>query len=386
MMQPAQYGETLQSRTWELDRNEGRIVQELKDSSLEPLAEPIIEVPEDLKSNVLVTSIDALVNWGRKSSTWPVTFGLACCAFEMIATSMGRFDIARFGMEAFRASPRQADLLIIAGTVTWKMAPPIRRIYEQMAEPKWVISMGVCATSGGPYYGSYSVVPGVDHIIPVDVYVPGCPPRPDALLYGIMELHEKIKRYRNVPSGLMRARVSGNTGGDRVWKGDRQWLRSDGGAVAMTLTQLTGSDLAQRVDEAVPGAVDTLRQAQNGSDDTIWVSLPFIADVASFLYRDEELDFQYLNSISAIDYIGHFELVYHLTSFRKGHKVTMKARLPGRDELRAPSVYHLWRGADFQEREIWDLMGIRFDGHPNMKRIMLWEGFEGHPLRKDFLG
>ena len=157
----------------------------------------------------------------------------------------------------------------------------------------------------------------------------------------------------------------------------------------MPLLQLDGPVLARRVEDAVP---DSLIPSPSrgglgwGRSEVLWVRTPCIADVAAFLQQDDELDFQYLNAISAIDFVGHFELVYHLTSFRKGHKATMRARLEGREDLTAPSVYHLWRGADFQEREIWDLMGIRFEGHPNMKRIMLWEGFEGHPLRKDFLG
>ncbi len=147
----------------------------------------------------------------------------------------------------------------------------------------------------------------------------------------------------------------------------------------MAVQHLSGEDLAEKVSATLPDSVEP------SADSALWVKAPRVADVAGFLKSDERLDFNFLNSVSAVDYIDHFEIVYHLTSLNKQHTAIVKTRLNGRDELSLPSVYHLWRGADFQEREIWDLMGIRFEGHPNLKRIMLWEGFEGHPLRKDYL-
>jgi NADH-quinone oxidoreductase subunit B len=154
-------------------------------------------VNNQFEQNFITTSVDYVFNWARKSSLWPLTFGLACCAIEMIASSASRFDIARFGAEVFRPSPRQSDLMIVAGTVTLKMAPALKRIWDQMPEPKWAIAMGACASVGGPF-NTYSTLQGVDKVIPVDVYISGCPPRPENLFYGLLKLQEKIDATPNL--------------------------------------------------------------------------------------------------------------------------------------------------------------------------------------------
>jgi len=152
-----------------------------------------LELFKQSGGNILFTTIDSIVNWGRSNSIWPLTFATSCCGIEMMATGAARHDFARFGIEVYRASPRQADVIVVAGTIVPKMAPVLKRLYDQMPDPKYVIAMGACAVSGGPFVNSYSIVKGVDQIIPVDVYVPGCPPRPEALLYGVMQLQRKIK-------------------------------------------------------------------------------------------------------------------------------------------------------------------------------------------------
>ncbi len=182
----------------ELDLSESKVIEELKAGATEPFVDPDGWLDEELSQNILLTTADWLINWGRRSSLWPVICFPACCAFEFISVMGPRFDMSRFGMEILRASPRQADVLITAGTLTWKMAPNVRRIYNQMAEPKWVIAMGACGISGGIFRSSYNVVPGYNRIVPVDVYVPGCPPRPEALLHGIQMLQEKIARRTNI--------------------------------------------------------------------------------------------------------------------------------------------------------------------------------------------
>jgi NADH-quinone oxidoreductase subunit B len=191
--------------------------QTLKHEQTREYLHDTIVVPEELQANVLVTTVDKVYNWSRKSSMWPLLFGLACCAIEMIATASSRFDLARFGMEIMRPSPRQSDLMIVSGTVTKKMVPAIVRIYNQMAEPRYVLSMGACATGGGPFKEGYNVVSGIDTYIPVDVYVPGCPPTPEALIFGLLKVHEKVERqsvlqvpwYRKDTSGFVPVPILG---------------------------------------------------------------------------------------------------------------------------------------------------------------------------------
>lgn len=157
---------------------------------------PILE--QYAGGSIILTQLDALVNWARSNSVWPLTFGTRCCAIEFMAVGASRHDMARFGYEVARATPRQADMIIISGSINYKMAPVLKRLYDQIADPKYVIAMGACAVSGGPfYYNSYSIVKGADHVIPVDIYVPGCPPRPEALLFAFLQLQKKIKREKN---------------------------------------------------------------------------------------------------------------------------------------------------------------------------------------------
>ena len=160
----------------------------------ERLSLPQYDIPQDMQNLVAVTTLDRLYNWGRRSSVWPLMFGLACCAIEMIAAQTARYDMARFGMEVMRPTPRQADLLLVSGTVTKKMVPAIIRLYNQMPEPKYVVAMGACASGGGPFKEGYNVVAGIDKFLPVDVYIPGCPPTPQALIAGLIKLQEKIDR------------------------------------------------------------------------------------------------------------------------------------------------------------------------------------------------
>ena len=250
-----------------------------------------------------------MVQWARRSSIWPVTFGLACCAIEMMAMSCSRYDIARFGAEVFRGSPRQSDLMIVAGRLSRKMAPALRRIYDQMPEPKWVISMGACASIGG-VFDNYAIVQGVDQVVPVDVYVPGCPPRPESLIYGIVQLQRKIAEQHLVVDGR-RPRSS------------------------------------RRCEQAVPGGAFETAAERRSADDDLRVARARAGDRARALRDAPDLRFAFLAELTAVDFWPReprFELVYILVSLEHRLRLRMKVRLRGADAARRDGQRHLARG------------------------------------------
>ncbi len=383
------------------------------------LPEGSVPVPEELKQNVFISSLDAIYNWGRMYSTWPVMFGLACCAIEFIAMAASRFDIDRFGWGLTRASPRQADLMFVSGTVTKKMAPNIVRLFNQIGEPKYVISVGACANGGGPFKEGYNVVSGIDKYVPVDVYIPGCPPTPAALLQGVVALQEKIKKQsirtvpwyqkdqRNEPIPIpqlgpdifdprdipliekeietRKALKDAPPVEEAVVEAPKKRPKRAPKPPKVPAWDITPTEDAQALADNINQALDA--DAVTPEKDTLVIAPDYLLAVAQYI-RDD-LGYNYLSNVTGVDYLGRegarFEVVYHAYSIeRGGGPITFKARPADDDTPKLPSLTPLWNSANFQEREIYDLYGIKFEGHPNLKRILMWEGFHGHPMRKDF--
>jgi len=367
----------------------------------------------------LLNNADLVINWARKYSLWPMFFGLSCCFVEEATAFTPRYDMARFGAEVLRSSPRQADLLIIAGTVFKKIAPVVLRLYEQMAEPRWVISMGSCSNCGG-MYDVYSVVQGVDQILPVDVYIPGCPPRPEAVLQGLVMLQDKITAEEKPIRPILHLK-GGSQGTQKPILVDGQTKSRDPRGPGMEGSVIRGSSVVptqfkdSRTElmwtpsspqiELDPNAQRLARELQDRFGEAVQPELPtcdmpaflvnqsHIKDVLRFLNSKAATRFQRLDDLTAIDESARrkredypdYTLVYHLLSFDPPARLRLKVPLTGPNPA-AETVTDIWPSANWYEREVFDLLGVRFEGHPNLQRLIMPHDWEGHPLRKDYPG
>jgi len=368
--------------------------------------------------NRLEKHLNPIINWARSMSLWPMFFGLSCCFVEEAAVFTPRYDIARFGAEVLRPSPRQADLLIVSGTVFKKIAPVVLRLYEQMAEPKWVISMGSCSNTGG-MYDVYSVVQGVNQILPVDVYIPGCPPRPEAILQGLVLLQQKILSERPARPIL---HLTGGTQGSQVpILVDGKTKSRDPRGPGMEGTAIRGASstppmfFESRTDlmwTPPPARIEISEKDKNLAEilkerfGDFVEQVPKTSDMPTFNVKENGLKkilcflkteatprFRRLEDLTAIDESERrpgqsypdYSLVYSLLSFEPAGRLRLKVPLWGDDPV-TQSITDIWPSARWYEREVFDMFGIRFDGHENLRRILMPHDWEGHPLRKTHPG
>lgn len=371
----------------------------------------------------LIDGIEFIVSWARANSLWPLVYGTACCAMEMMSTGASRHDWARFGVEVARATPRQADLIVLAGTIVEKMSKPLVTLYEQMPGPKYVIAMGSCAISGGPfYYDSYSVIKGGDRLIPVDVYIPGCPPRPEALLYGIMQLQKKIrtegrrnpwqvKATFNQPIGdpftetktawaeKLKKKPSTNTehGPPPVpaaspAKPKRlvpptypELNRSPAKAIGLSSREILALVHVRFPNIKVAGpdgiGLDT-PPAPAPIADLVVPPEDYFA-LVEFLKANQQLHLDLLQFVTAVDWRDRLDVVSMLISSDLGHKIAVRTPI-SRTAPALASLTPLYPAAAWHEREVFDFFGVRFSGHPDLRRLFLDDEFPGHPLLKDF--
>lgn len=377
---------------------------------------------------MVVNAVDYLVNWARSNSLWPLVYGTSCCAIEMMATGAAKHDIARFGAEVFRASPRQADVIILAGTLTEKMSQHLEVLYDQMPEPKYVVAMGACTVAGGPfYYDNYSVIKGADRIIPVDVYIPGCPPRPEGLLYGIMQL-QKLIRGETIRQPRMGGQSEEDPFTNRFQEAVEEWKEVEAEHEAELAPQRekwkeehpdfkafkhpkkpvedlekmsyvprkrAGTEpwaIWQVVHERFPEvtlhgieAVTEEALQEKGSEyiPDFVVSPDQYAAFVRFLHEHADLECDFIIQVTAVDFEDHFDVCVHLRSTAKKHKVFVRCHLDHEHPV-IDTISHIYTGANWHEREVYDFFGITFDKHPDLRRLFLFDDFPGHPLRKDF--